>query len=388
MSMGGSLRSATEAVRRLPVSARRPEVRTDLLQVLKAAIATAGAWFLATAVLDLREPFLAAWSALLVVHATVHRSLVRGVQFVVATSLGVLLAAALDVSPLSGALALGVGVVVGLLVSRVPVLRLEGVAVATYALFILVAADPTSMDTVLSWLTSTALGTVTGVVVNAVLMPPLDDRAAGRALQGILGDLGGLLRRMAAELPGPEDDTQTARDWELATRRLDDELDRARQLVRFTRETQTLNPRALVSGHAGAPEIYDSLLERLEAAVGQARAIARIVAGAMGSSDSWDGDFRRRWVGLLDETGRRVADLDEEVSAVLDRLDQLAVDMSTQDLPGLQWTTYGALIMALRGVLVAVDDEETVRWRTGLGEVGRPGRRFRAARTGGSDQVA
>ncbi|QWC85751.1 hypothetical protein KLP28_03055 [Nocardioidaceae bacterium] len=380
-------RRARAAVRRLPTLMRFPEVRTDLLQVVKAALATASAWLVATAVLDLAEPFLAAWSALLVVHATVHRSMVRGAQFVVATSLGILLAAGIALSPLSGAPALAVGVVVGLLASRVPVLRLEGVAVATYAIFILVAADPTSTDTVISWLGAVVLGTGIGVAVNAVLLPPLDDRAAGRTLQGILGDLGGLLRRMAAELEsGPAED-EAATDWSQVTRTLDDDLDRARQQVRWTRETQTLNPRRLISGHAGAPAVYDHLLAGLEDAVGQTRTIARVVAGGVGTSQAWDEDFRDRWLVLLDQTGRRVADLDESVTAVRDDLDRLAEDMSTQDLPGLLWPTYGSLLMALRGVLVAVDDEETVRWRAGLGEVGRPRRPFRAARTGGENQV-
>ena len=383
---GRLLRDAVAGCR---AAASRPESRTDLLQVAKAAIATAAAWTLAASVFDMREPFLAAWSALLVVHATVHRSLVRGAQFVVATSLGILLAAGLSVSPLAGPAALAVGVGVGLLASRLPMLRLEGVAVATYAIFILVAADPTSPSTVVSWLGAVLLGTSTGVVINAALLPPLDDRAAGRALQGVLGDLGGLMRRMAAELRDPDEESRAAAEgWADATRRLDDELDEARRLVRFTRETQTLNPRALFSGHAGAPEVYDRLLARMQDAVGHTRSIARVVAVAVGTSQAWDESFRDRWLQLLDDAGRRVADLDEEVQEVRSRLDRLAEDMSTRDLPGLLWPTYGALIMELRGLVVAVDDEETVRWRAGLGEVGRPGRPFRAARRGGSDQVA
>ena len=377
-----------DAASRFRAVVRRPESRTDLLQVAKAAIATAAAWTLAASVLDMREPFLAAWSALLVVHATVHRSVVRGAQFVLATSLGILLAAGLSISPLAGPAALAVAVGVGLLASRLPMLRLEGVAVATYAIFILVAADPTSPSTVVSWLAAVLLGTATGVLVNATLLPPLDDRAAGRALQGVLGDLGGLLRRMAAELREPSEESRAAEGWTEATRRLDDELDEARRLVRFTRETQTLNPRALFSGRAGAPEVYDRLLVRLQDAVGHTRSIARVVSVAVGTSQAWDESFRERWLQLLDEAGRRVADLDEEVEGLRDRLDRLAEDMSTDDLPGLLWPTYGALIMELRGLLVTIDDEETVRWREGLGEVGRPSRPFRAARRGGTDQVA
>ena len=50
------------------------------------------AWVIAASVLDLQQPFLAPWSALLVVHATVYRTFSKGMQQVAATVVAVLLA--------------------------------------------------------------------------------------------------------------------------------------------------------------------------------------------------------------------------------------------------------------------------------------------------------
>lgn len=50
------------------------------------------AWLLAAEVFSLPQPFLAPWAALLVVHATVYRTMSRGVQQVLATVVAILLA--------------------------------------------------------------------------------------------------------------------------------------------------------------------------------------------------------------------------------------------------------------------------------------------------------
>ena len=64
----------------------------DVLQVAKTVLAAVAAWVIAASVLDLPQPFLAPWSALLVVHATVYRTFSKGMQQVAATVVAVLLA--------------------------------------------------------------------------------------------------------------------------------------------------------------------------------------------------------------------------------------------------------------------------------------------------------
>src|ERR1700712_2508164 len=65
-----------------------PVLVVDLLQNAKTALAGVLAWVVALDVLGLDQPFLAPWAAVLVVHATVYRTVSRGGQQIVATFLG------------------------------------------------------------------------------------------------------------------------------------------------------------------------------------------------------------------------------------------------------------------------------------------------------------
>src|SRR3954447_4903126 len=71
---------------------RDPVWWTNALQIVKTVLAAVVAWVLAVHVFDIEQAFLAPWAALLTVHATVYRTLRRGVQQVGATVLGVLVA--------------------------------------------------------------------------------------------------------------------------------------------------------------------------------------------------------------------------------------------------------------------------------------------------------
>ena len=85
----------------------------DVLQLVKTVLAAVAAWVIASSVLDLPQPFLAPWAALLVVHATVYRTFSKGAQQVAATVVAVLLATAVG-----EALGLTTGSIALMLVSR------------------------------------------------------------------------------------------------------------------------------------------------------------------------------------------------------------------------------------------------------------------------------
>lgn len=71
---------------------RDPVLSVDVLQLVKTVAAAVLAWTLADRVLGLGQAFLAPWSALLVLHATVYRTVWHSAQQVAMTLLGVLLA--------------------------------------------------------------------------------------------------------------------------------------------------------------------------------------------------------------------------------------------------------------------------------------------------------
>src|SRR5687767_8893985 len=77
---------------RLGERLRDPIFWNDVVQLVKTVVAAVIAWILAANVLELPQPFLAPWAALLVVHATVYRTFSRGMQQVAGAVVAVLLA--------------------------------------------------------------------------------------------------------------------------------------------------------------------------------------------------------------------------------------------------------------------------------------------------------
>src|SRR5829696_3289439 len=96
---------------------RDPVLWTDLSQIVKTCLAAVIAWVIARDVLEIAQPFLAPWAALLTVHATVYRTFARGAQQVGAAVVGVLVAFAfgslLGLNALSVSLTIFAGLVAG-----------------------------------------------------------------------------------------------------------------------------------------------------------------------------------------------------------------------------------------------------------------------------------
>lgn len=333
----------------------RPEVRTELTQLLKATLATMGAWAVAQLWLGLDQPFLAPWAALLTVHATVVRSVSHGLQSVAATFLGLAVSSVTVLLLGSGLATLGLAVLVGLLIARLWPLRDEGVTVATTALFVLTSGYATQEVMLMQRFADTVVGVAVGLLVNLLIVPPLDDHLPQRQLGRVNASLGALMRQMSEELSLPVSGDH-AQQWIEETRRVDRELDRAEELVRFAGESHRWNFRRTRSRRASDPADAEALLVRLEEGVAQVRIIARVVGQSVSGAEEWDPRFRGPWLSLLDETGARIADPEATLEGLAARVDRVVDDLSSRDLPGLLWTVYGTLLHALRTVIEVVDD--------------------------------
>ena len=341
--------------------APRPDSRTDLLQILKATLATGVAWVVAAHVLELQQAFLAPWLALLTVHATVYRTVWRGSQAVLASGLGLVVsyvAVQLLGYDLVATPALVVSVLVGLLLARAFLARDEGVAVATTALFVITAgygSHQAAEEMMLSHrFLDTLVGVATGLLVNLLVAPPLDDRVVDSATSDVTRRLGQLLVRMAEDLRGDVDEG-VSQEWLEATRDLDDSLDRAQQHLAFTRESRWANPLRHRSRRTADPDQAEAVIYRLEDGIAQARAVARIVHESVVAAEEWDPEFRRRWTDVLERVGQRVADPGRDTGGA-PGLDDLVHDLSVADLPDRRWPLYGALITALDNVAGIADD--------------------------------
>jgi cell shape-determining protein MreD len=333
---------------------RDPVAWTDVLQVVKTAAAAVAAWVVAARVLDLPQPFLAPWSALLVVHATVYRSFWTGAKQIVATFLGVILAGVTGTLVGLGPAALGAMVLAGLLVGQVRWLREESTTAAATALIVLTAGYSTEGSLLLGRLVDTSVGIVVGVLVNVLVWPPFRDLAAARAVESVGRKVGALLGRIAEDLHGKCCD-QDAEAWVRRSEELDEEVDGAWALVRQARESGRLNPRP-ASATIREPGEFGEILERAEQALSDVRSMARTLAHSISDTHEWDDEFRERWVALLEETGWAIQHPDaRRLGEIRTKLQGLASDYSDEELSARHWPEYGGLILNLRNIATSMD---------------------------------
>ncbi|MDN5893809.1 MAG: aromatic acid exporter family protein [Nocardioides sp.] len=348
-----------------------PEFITDLIQIIKCTVAATAAWWLSIHVLDSPIPFLAPWTALLTVHATVYRSLSRGAQTTVASTAGVALS--LVIGQLLGVhlWTFALALFVGLLGSRLTWLRDEGIAIATTAVFILGSGFGDQAPLLDDRLLEVGLGVLVGVVVNLALIPPLRNQQAARYVDNINRRMGKVFVDMAEELEGTWS-TDHADAWLSEMNALDNELDSAWQTVRFARESERMNPRIwtpiLAERRRRAPQArgeevdYEHILARIGEGVSHLRHLTRTVREATYAEREWDEDFRRKWVDIVRDAGRSIEDPDAEVEPIRDRLDRLADEFTPQEgHAGELWPIYGSLITSVRHVAVIVDDVASAR---------------------------
>lgn len=343
----------------------RPEVTTDLTQILKCTIAATVAWWLSADVLESPLPFLAPWTALLTVHATVHRSLSRGLQTTVASAIGVglsfLIGVYLGVNVWTFALAM----FVGLAGARISWIRDEGVAIATTAVFVLGSGFSQQQPLLLDRLVEVAIGVGIGVLVNLLIIPPLREQQAAAHVDSIDRRVGDILVRMADEF-SESWETDAADAWRLEVESVAGEVDTAWGAVRFARESRRSNPRRLVRSRrstvrrptvTGRDVDYEEVLTRLDEAVSHMRHLIRTLHEATYADGPWDERFRTSWSSIVRDAGRAIADPDAQMDPIHERLAALTRDMSGDaGLPRESWPIYGSLLTSMFHISSLIDD--------------------------------
>ncbi len=324
----------------------------DVLQLTKTVLAAVAAWVIAASVLDLPQPFLAPWAALLVVHATVYRTFSKGMQQVAATVVAVLLATVVGETLGLSTGAITVLLVVALVLGAVPWLGAEATTIATTGLVVLTTGFEDDVLLV-ARLLDTAIGVAVGLLVNVLVWPPLRRHTAAKALDRVDDGIGELLADMAGGLgDGCQDEDVT--EWIDRTRDLDGDLDQAWALVRQAEESARMNPRRSARVMKN-PRQWHGLLRRMEQAVAETRSLARTLGGQKAHRETWGEAFAEPWISMLGDTGRATSAADPE--ALLDvrrRLEVLTEDLrSTERSP--VWPIYGALIINLRNIIDAMD---------------------------------
>lgn len=325
----------------------QPETTASLLLAGKAALAATTAWALSVGVLDTDVVFMAPWTAMLTVHATVHRSLSRGAQTTVAVVIGMGLAFVMMQVFGVSVWTFGIAIFLGLLGSRLSWIRDEGVAIATTAIFVFSSDHPMFADRFLELV----VGVVVGVAVNFLVVPPLKDQQAKRYVDSVNRRMGALLVEMGEAF---EDswETDCADSWVEQTESITAELDSAWQMVRLARESRRQNPRKFL--RKGQPDDvdYEAILLRIDEAVSHLRNMSRTIRDTVGLFDTEAAGFRRSWAAVTRQLGEALADPQRDMATVERQLDDVTGNISAQhDLARIQWPVYGAMLTSLRNII-------------------------------------
>lgn len=218
--------------------------RAALIQSVKAAVAALLAWVVAAEVLHFTQPFLAPWSAIFIVAATVYRSVCSAAQQFAGAVVAVVLASvATELIPWHVA-ALFVAVLAGLLIGQWRVFGDSGTWIGITALLILTSgAMQESM--LVERLIETAIGAAIGIAVNTLIAPPVYQLKAGDATARVGDELADVLDHMSSAVPSSETETIDVSKRSHAAIQL---MRHAEWAVSLDNESRRLNPRLRTKG--------------------------------------------------------------------------------------------------------------------------------------------
>ena len=184
-----SIRANVRAKRRIP-----------FLQVLKSIGAAVAAWLIAVPLFHTDTPVFAAIAAIIVVQPSVNASLGKALERSTATVIGV--AIALGASLAFGSpswlvlVAIAAAIITGWAFKLTPATANQ-IAISAMLSIVIGAAAP---DYALVRILETILGAIIGIIVNAVIVPPVALAPARTAVATLGGDIAQLLEDLGAVL--------------------------------------------------------------------------------------------------------------------------------------------------------------------------------------------
>ncbi|MFF5992723.1 FUSC family protein [Prauserella flavalba] len=336
--------------------------RGAFVQSVKAAIAAVVSWVVAAEVLSLPQPFLAPYTAVFVVEATVYRSVRYAAQQLAAIVGAVVVAGVTNLLIPSTIASIGVATLAGLLIGQWHRLGSAGPWVGITALVIITFGTSASPVLLLDRLLESALGVAVGTFVNAVLFPPVYASGAREAVERLGDRLAELLGGIADGLRRDEV-ADHARDWGSEAEHVERFVVQAEQAVQWGQESRRLNIRTHTSRVKVPDDQYRFPLATLRSLAPYIRQLAdalRAMADEELPSRRPGEDERHRFAGLLDALARTVRlrgdpgaseeDLTKSLEDCRERLDELDEHLTSDSPIGPAMGLVGMLIPVRRAL--------------------------------------
>ncbi|MEV0259948.1 aromatic acid exporter family protein [Streptomyces sp. NPDC050617] len=237
-ALAGEARGIARSIRRAATSAG-PE-RDTAVQALKAAAAALAAWALAGWWWNAPMALLAPWTAVLLVQSTVYRSVWSATQQFAVVATGTVIAAAAATLTHDVLAAMAIALPITVLIGQYSRFGEQGWYAPTAALFVLTYGSYGPME-IVHRLLETLLGAVVGVLVNALVLPPVHTGGVRQLRARVPSDCADLLRDAADGIENGYD-SAAAEDWYARALRLGTTVAELESARRRSDESRRLNP--------------------------------------------------------------------------------------------------------------------------------------------------
>ncbi|MGW3111035.1 FUSC family protein [Streptomyces sp. NPDC001091] len=256
--------------------------RNTVLLVGKSALASTLAWWVAHDLLNASSPAFAPFSAVLIMNATIYKSVWQALRYTAAVTVGVAVQAAIGFVVGPDLFAFVLVAVIALCIGRWPALGEQRSQVATAAFFAFstYAGATTTSDKVNQLgqiIVLVLIGCGLGLLVNLCVAPPLRYRSAEHGLQVLASEIETLLDDMADGLCTGDVDAERAGKWRRAGESAQRAVGQARAGLSTAENSLPFNPRRLLPAHRSylSFDRYRQSVDALERAVYQLGSLTR-----------------------------------------------------------------------------------------------------------------
>ncbi|MFF4213775.1 aromatic acid exporter family protein [Streptomyces sp. NPDC001796] len=337
--------------------------RDIVVQALKAALAAWVAWAVAGWWLKAPVAFVAPWVAVVLVESTVYRSIAHGLQQLAAIATGTVVATAAALLLHSAMTAMALVLPTVVLLGHWQRLGSQGIYAATGALFVLTNGQVT-VATSAARIAEAVFGALVGIIVNALIRPPVYLRDSRAALQDAAGEAHDILEAVADGMAEDRWDADEAATWHERALRLERLVDQARSAIGWSRESMRVNLRRS-RAHSVPGKDYDDAVVVLDYAAVHTAGVTRAVLEAASEDRPVarpGPSAARRYADFLHRTAQALQlycqsrfgsrddhELREAVRTLRDTHEELRrhLSRSVPDDPG-QVATYGTLLTQAR----------------------------------------